>query len=162
MAAGEPLIEIRAIPETLEDEDLIEMVNAGLLPFIIVDEHKARFWKQIFPDITIHEQPIFREGGVIAWAVRKESTQLLGMLNKQIAARRGKQSGSQRLALYLKQNRYVKSAAAEADRKKFLQLVDLFRQYGGVMRWTGCSLRLKVIKSRGSTRRRAAMWAPLV
>lgn len=131
MAAGEPLIEIRAIPETLEDEDLIEMVNAGLLPFIIVDEHKARFWKQIFPDITIHEQPIFREGGVIAWAVRKESTQLLGMLNKQIAALRGKQSGSQRLALYLKQNRYVKSAAAEADRKKFLQLVDLFRQYGG-------------------------------
>ncbi len=40
---------IREAPEALEDEDLIEMVNAGLIPFIIVDKHKADFWKQVFP-----------------------------------------------------------------------------------------------------------------
>jgi membrane-bound lytic murein transglycosylase MltF len=73
---------------------------------------------------------VFREGGVIAWAVRKESPQLLAMLNEQIKALRGKATGDEILARYLKQNKFVKSAAAEAERKKFLQVVELFREYG--------------------------------
>ncbi|WP_241006121.1 lytic transglycosylase F, partial [Aeromonas media] len=129
--AGEPLIDIQPASEVLEDEDLVEMVNAGLLPFIVMDEHKARFWQKIFPKITIHETPVFREGGIIAWAVRKESPQLLAMLNEQIKAIRGKATGEEILARYLKQNKFIKSAAAEAERKKFLQVVELFREYGG-------------------------------
>lgn len=129
-AAGEPLIDIKPASEELEDEDLVEMVNAGLLPFIVMDEHKARFWKKIFPAIQIHEQPVFRDGGVIAWAVRKESPKLLAMLNDQIKALRGKATGEEILSRYLKQNKFVKSAAADAERKKFLQVVDLFREYG--------------------------------
>ncbi|WP_429024941.1 transglycosylase SLT domain-containing protein [Aeromonas media] len=128
--AGEPLIDIQPASEVLEDEDLVEMVNAGLLPFIVMDEHKARFWQKIFPKITIHEIPVFREGGVIAWAVRKESPKLLAMLNQQIKAIRGKATGEEILARYLKQNKFVKSAAAAAERKKFLQVVELFREYG--------------------------------
>ncbi|BBG89638.1 hypothetical protein WP8S18C01_22610 [Aeromonas caviae] len=129
-SAGEPLIDLQPASEVLEDEDLVEMVNAGLLPFIVMDEHKARFWQKIFPGITIHDAPVFREGGVIAWAVRKESPQLLAMLNEQIKALRGKATGDEILARYLKQNKFVKSAAAEAERKKFLQVVELFREYG--------------------------------
>lgn len=128
--AGEPLIDIQPASEVLEDEDLVEMVNAGLLPFIVMDEHKARFWQKIFPAIRIHEEPVFRDGGIIAWAVRKESTQLLAMLNEQIKALRGKATGEAILARYLKQNKFIKSAAAEAERKKFLQVVELFREYG--------------------------------
>ncbi|MDX7920578.1 lytic transglycosylase F [Aeromonas media] len=127
---GEPLIDIQPASEVLEDEDLVEMVNAGLLPFIVMDEHKARFWQKIFPAIRIHEEPVFRDGGIIAWAVRKESTQLLAMLNEQIKALRGKATGEAILARYLKQNKFIKSAAAEAERKKFLQVVELFREYG--------------------------------
>lgn len=129
-AAGEPLIDIQPASEVLEDEDLVEMVNAGLLPFIVMDEHKARFWQKIFPKITIHETPVFREGGIIAWAVRQDSPKLLAMLNEQIKAIRGKATGEDILARYLKQNKFVKSAAAEAERKKFLQVVELFREYG--------------------------------
>lgn len=128
--AGEPLIDIQPASEVLEDEDLVEMVNAGLLPFIVMDEHKARFWQKIFPAIRIHEEPVFRDGGIIAWAVRKESPQLLTMLNEQIKAIRGKATGEAILARYLKQNKFIKSAAAEAERKKFLQVVELFREYG--------------------------------
>lgn len=128
--AGEPLIDIQPASEVLEDEDLVEMVNAGLLPFIVMDEHKARFWQKIFPAIRIHEEPVFRDGGIIAWAVRKESPQLLAMLNEQIKAIRGKATGEAILARYLKQNKFIKSAAAEAERKKFLQVVELFREYG--------------------------------
>ena len=47
----------------LEDEDLIEMVNAGLIPLIVVDKHKADFWKQVFPKIQVHDRIALRTGG---------------------------------------------------------------------------------------------------
>src|SRR5262245_35371657 len=69
-----PVVLIKEAPETLEDEDLIEMVNAGLIPLIIVDNHKAVFWKQIFPNITVHDGVAVRTGGDIAWAMRVGGT----------------------------------------------------------------------------------------
>ena len=36
-AENRPAVRIKEVPETLEDEDLIEMVNAGLIPRMIVD-----------------------------------------------------------------------------------------------------------------------------
>ncbi len=73
--AGEsrPPVILEAAPEALEDEDLLEMLNAGLIPLIVVDQHKALFWKQVFPKIQVHDNVVLREGGDIAWAVRKDS-----------------------------------------------------------------------------------------
>ena len=51
--AGKPPVEIVPANEPLEDEDLLEMVNAGLIPITIVDEHLATFWKQIFDQIKV-------------------------------------------------------------------------------------------------------------
>ena len=48
-AEGKPVVVIKDAPPALEDEDLLEMLNAGLLPLVIVDKHKADFWKQVFP-----------------------------------------------------------------------------------------------------------------
>lgn len=36
-------MQIRGAPPALDDEDLIEMVNAGLIPFTVVDKHEADF-----------------------------------------------------------------------------------------------------------------------
>jgi membrane-bound lytic murein transglycosylase MltF len=59
--------------EYLEDEDLLEMVNAGLIPMIVIDSHKGEFWAQIFDNITLHQNIKFRENGKIAWAIRKNT-----------------------------------------------------------------------------------------
>ena len=40
---------IKEAPETLEDEDLIEMVNAGLIPLIVVDKLHGRFLEAGLP-----------------------------------------------------------------------------------------------------------------
>jgi len=50
LAKGLKLIVIVPIDENLEDEYLIEMVNAGLLPYVVVDDHKATIWTRIFPN----------------------------------------------------------------------------------------------------------------
>ncbi len=118
-------------PETLEDEDLMEMVNAGLIPLIVVDKPKADFWKQIFPKIKVHDGVAVRTGGNIAWAIRKGSPQLKVAVDD-FAARHAKGStvGNMILMRYLKNTKYVKDAASESERKKFLALVQYFQKYG--------------------------------
>ena len=47
---------LKEAPESLEDEDLLEMLNAGLVAFVVVDNHIANFWKQVFPKLTVHDE----------------------------------------------------------------------------------------------------------
>ncbi len=130
-AEKKPPVTLKEAPETLEDEDLLEMLNAGLVPLIIVDKHKADFWKQIFPQLTVHDNVAVRTGGEIAWAIRKGSPQLKATLDD--FARRhkvGTSTGNQLLTRYLKNVKYVKNAASEEERKKFLALIQYFQKYG--------------------------------
>lgn len=122
---------LQEAPEALEDEDLLEMLNAGLIPLIVVDRHKALFWKQVFPKIQVHDDIVLRDGGSIAWAVRKDNPQLLAVLNNFVKNnRQGSTLGNMILLRYLKSATYVKNAAANRERAKFLQMVDIFRKYG--------------------------------
>jgi len=122
---------IKEAPEALEDEDLIEMVNAGLIPLIVVDKHKADFWKQVFPKIKVHDGVAVRTGGNIAWAIRKGSPQLKASLDDFLNRHgKGTTSGNVILMRYLKNAKYVKDATSEAERKKFLSLIAYFQKYG--------------------------------
>ncbi|HZF14303.1 MAG TPA: transporter substrate-binding domain-containing protein [Steroidobacteraceae bacterium] len=118
-------------PETLEDEDLLEMLNGGLVSLVVVNQFTAEFWKQIFPALTVHPDVAVHTGGEIAWAIRKGTPQLKAMLDD--FARRNKvgtSTGNQLLTRYLKNVTYVKNAASESERKKFLALIQYFKKYG--------------------------------
>ena len=126
-----PSVILKDAPETLEDEDLIEMVNAGLIPLIVVDKIKAGFWKQVFPKVTVHEEVAVRTGGEIAWAMRKGSPQLKTAVDDFLRRNaKGSAVGNEILRRYLKNAQYVKNAASETERKKFLALIEYFRKYG--------------------------------
>ncbi len=129
--ASLPPVILQEAPEALEDEDLLEMLNAGLISLIVVDRHKALFWKQVFPKIQVHDDIVLRDGGSIAWAVRKDNPQLLAVLNNFVKNnRQGSTLGNMILLRYLKSATYVKNAAANRERAKFLQMVEIFRKYG--------------------------------
>jgi membrane-bound lytic murein transglycosylase MltF len=130
-AEKKPPVTIKEAPETLEDEDLLEMLNAGLVSLVIVDKHLADFWKQIFPKLTVHDNIAVRTGGEKAWAIRKGSPQLKAMLDDFAAHHKvGTATGNQALKRYLKSVKYVKKAASEEERKKFLALIQYFQKYG--------------------------------
>ena len=130
-AEGKPPVNIKEAPEALEDEDILEMLNAGLVAVVIVDKHIADFWKQIFPKLTVHDNIAVRTGGEIAWAMRKDSPQLK-KLTDDFAGRNkaGSAMGNQLLTRYLKNTKYVKNAAAVEERKKLLAVLQYFRTYG--------------------------------
>ena len=127
---GKPPVAIREAPENLEDDDLLEMVNAGLIPAIVVDDFLARFWTKVLPNITLHEDIALRTGAALAVPVRKNSPQLLQALNTFMGKYGlGTAFGNQIERKYLVNTTYVKSATSEAERQKFLQLVQFFRKY---------------------------------
>jgi membrane-bound lytic murein transglycosylase MltF len=130
-AAGKAPVAIDEAPESLEDDDLLEMVNAGLLPAIVVDDFLADYWKQVFPKLDIHHGVALRTGGNLAVAIRKNSPQLAAELNGFIA-QNGLNSVFGRVLAkrYLQDTKYVTDAASAAERQKFLQMADLFRKYG--------------------------------
>jgi membrane-bound lytic murein transglycosylase MltF len=128
---NKPAVIIKEAPEELEDEDLIEMVSAGLIPLIVVDKHKADFWKKIFPKITVHDEIALRSGGDIAWAIRKGSPQLKAALDDFTTRQNARTVEVNKiLTRYLKNTKYVKDAASKSERKKFLALVEYFQKYG--------------------------------
>jgi membrane-bound lytic murein transglycosylase MltF len=130
-AEKKPAVVIREAPEELEDEDLLEMVNAGLVPLTVTADFLARFWKQVFLKIKVHEGARLLTGGKIAWAIRKGSPQLKAAVDNFMARHaKGTSLGNQVLTRYLKNATYVKDAASEAERRKFLALIEYFQKYG--------------------------------
>jgi membrane-bound lytic murein transglycosylase MltF len=89
------------------------MLNAGLIALIIVDKHKADFWKQIFPKLTVHENVAVRTGGDVAWAIRKGSPQFKATLDDFVTRHKvGTATGNQLPTRYLKNVKYVIPASA--------------------------------------------------
>jgi membrane-bound lytic murein transglycosylase MltF len=129
-AKGKAPITIHTTPGNLEDDDLLEMVNAGLIPAIVVDDYMAAFWKKVFPGLTVHDDLAVRTGGSLAVAIRKKSPQLTAALNTFIGKYGlGTSFGNQTARKYLVNTRYVKNAASDAERQMFLNLVQFFRKY---------------------------------
>jgi len=79
----------------------------------------------------VHDNVAVRAGGEVAWAIRKDSSQLMATLNDFVTRHKvGTSIGNQLLTRYLKNVKYVKNAASDAERKKFLSLVHYFQKYG--------------------------------
>jgi membrane-bound lytic murein transglycosylase MltF len=128
---GKTPITIRTVPTALEDEDILEMCNAGLLKIVVVDDILAKFWKQILPAITPHPDVKVREDGDYAWAVRKGSPKLIAELNPIIKAHgQGSTFGNVLLRKYLTSTKFVKNATSEAEIRRFNQLIQIFQKYG--------------------------------
>jgi membrane-bound lytic murein transglycosylase MltF len=130
-AENKPAIVIREAPPALENEDLIELVSAGLLPLIVIDKPLADFWKQVFPGITVHEDIAVHTGSDIAWAIRKDSPELKKTLDEFVAGhRKGTLLGNVIFKRYLVDAKYVNDAASEAERKKLSAVAKYFQKYG--------------------------------
>jgi membrane-bound lytic murein transglycosylase MltF len=125
---GRPPVNLVPGDEGLEDEDLLEMVSAGLLPWIIVDSHKAKLWVRILGGLKLREDVVLNERGDIAWAVRKNSPVLRREIEQYVTAH-GKFTDDL-VSQYLRSVKTVTNALAPPEIEKFRELVGHFRTYG--------------------------------
>ena len=128
---GKSPVKLVAVPDELEDEDLMEMLNVGLVEYIVVDDWKARMWVQALPKVTLNEGAVVREGGLTGWALRKNSPKLVAELEDFYAKHLKKQG----VYNYLRQQqgkriKALKDSSASADAKRFQEMLELFNKYG--------------------------------
>jgi membrane-bound lytic murein transglycosylase MltF len=128
---GKPPAKLVMVPDALEDEDMMEMLNAGLLEAIVVDDWKARIWAQVLPKIKVNEGAVVRSGGLVGWAMRKDSPQLEAIVNEfwvNFVKKHGLQHARQKQ--YANRIRQLKDPTGSADWKRFSETLALFRKYG--------------------------------
>ena len=124
-------IEIEDASELLEDEDIREMVNAGLLEWAVVDDYKARIWADVFENLTVRDDLVLRSGGRIGYAIRENSPMLAEVLNEFLQThKQGTLQGNMLVNRYLKDFDWAKNALAADDYKRFQDVRDIFQKYG--------------------------------
>ena len=134
--AGKPPAKLVIVPDALEDEDMMEMVNAGLLEAIVVDDWKARIWAQVLPKIVINEGAAVRSGGLIGWAIRKDSPKLREVIDDYYVKQIKKQNlWAVRLKQYNARIKQIKDSSDKQDTERFAGLLDLFKKYGQTYRF---------------------------
>jgi membrane-bound lytic murein transglycosylase MltF len=130
-ARGKPAVVIEEAPDVFEDDDILEMVNAGLAPITVVDDYLANFWKQVFTSLDVHQDLALQTGGSLAIAFRKNNPKLRETVN-QWMRKHGQGDGFRNVLerRYLKDVKYAKNAAADSERQKLSAVIELFRKYG--------------------------------
>jgi membrane-bound lytic murein transglycosylase MltF len=121
---------IRALPEALESEDILELVNDGLIGITIMDDYKAKMWSTVYEKLTLHEDMTFREDAQLAVMVRKNNPLLLKELNDFIKTKHVDNAFAKvATEKYFKSKRYKKLSKSGISKRKFLSLKKTFEKY---------------------------------
>ena len=123
-------VELVAMPEQLQDADLMELVDAGLLGAIVVDDYKARLWAKVLSNLVLHETLEINTGGEFGWMMRKGSPQLKAEVDAFARThRQGTLFGNTVIKRYTESTRYVRDALRASGRLRFDEVDGLFRHY---------------------------------
>lgn len=125
-----PDVEILAANENLQTEDILELVNTGAVGITVADSHLAEFWDSVFTELTVREDLTLTEGRAIGWAIRKDAVGLKPLVDGFVRKhRKGTLVGNVLFQRYLKDDGYIRNAAASAERRRLSALADLFQRY---------------------------------
>lgn len=124
-------VKLVEVDDQLEDSDLLEMINAKLIPAIIIDEHKGDLWEKVFDNIKLHRKAKVNSGGKIGWALRKNSPKLKALINEFARKHKvGSLMGNVIVNRYLKSAKHITNSTQAKELKRFEKLVTLFKSYG--------------------------------
>ncbi len=128
--AGKKSIEVREADKNLTDDDLVQMVNAGLIPATITTRDRAELWSKVFDNLRAHyDVPVVTEGQT-ALVMRKNNPQLKRLLDEFVASHGvGTSFGNTILRRYLKNTKWVKNSTSGKEMQKFRATIALFQKY---------------------------------
>jgi membrane-bound lytic murein transglycosylase MltF len=129
-ARGLAPVRIVTVSERLQDEDLLQMVSAGLLPWAFADDHLAGIWTKLLPRLKVHPEIALDRNGEIAWALRKDSPLLAAELAAFFAQHRDRTLfGTTIRRRYFSNTAALRNSGGAAEAKRFEKLVESFRRH---------------------------------
>lgn len=130
--SGKPAMTLKAADENLEDEDILELVQTGVVGITIVDKTVGDLWAQVFPGLTLHPDVAVGDPIAAGWAFRKGSPELASLVNEfGKDHRQGTSFGNTLLRRYFQNTKWISNVSSDEDRAKFRQTVEFFKKYSG-------------------------------
>jgi len=130
--AGKPPIVIKEADKNLMDDDLVQMVNAGLIPATVTTKQRAALWAQVLDKIQPHPDLAIATGGQVAWVMRRNNPQLKQLVDEFVASHAvGTSFGNTLVRRYLQNTKWVKNSTSAEEMKKFQANLELFQKYSG-------------------------------
>jgi membrane-bound lytic murein transglycosylase MltF len=128
--AGKTPINVREADKNLTDDDLVQMVNADLIPATITTRERAELWSKVFDNLRAHpDVPLVTEGQT-ALVMRRDNPQLKQLLDEFVASHGvGTSFGNTILRRYLKNTKWVKNSTSGKEMEKFRATIALFQKY---------------------------------
>jgi len=115
----------------LLSEDIIELVNAGVVDMTVMDDFKAELWAQIFPNVVVREDIQISTGGRIGWAIRKDNPELEASLMEFLPkVRKRSLLGNMIADRYFGTTKWIKNPMDDMERQKLEGFMLFFREYG--------------------------------
>lgn len=127
--ARKPRLQIIDAPDVLEDEDLMDMLNAGLVKAIIVDSWKARVWAPVLKRTKVHPEIVLRSGASVGWALREKTPKLKAVVDEFLRDTVRSKTAERRLANYERRFRTLGNPTLGADWDKYQRSLSIFRKY---------------------------------
>ena len=128
---NKPEVQFILVPDALEDEDMMEMLDAGLIQLMVVDDWKAHMWAQVLPKVIVRTDLVLREGARTGWAIRKDSPKLKAEIDDFFRNWAMKQGvADYRMSSYMKKVKELKDPTASTEYKRFQETLALFEKYG--------------------------------
>lgn len=129
-AAGKPPLDIEAADKNLSDDDLVEMVNAGLIPATVVTKERADLWAQVLPKVKGHPELVVSSGESLAWVMRKDNPEFKQLVDEFVQTHAaGTAFGNTLLRRYLQNTKWIKDSTSTAEMQKFNDYVAYFKKY---------------------------------
>ncbi len=121
---------LRESDPVLEPGDVMEMVNAGLYPVVLMNSAHAEFWAQVFDNVKPRMDLPLAEAMELGWVIQKGTPQLKAFLDDFIRTHGiGTSFGNTLAKRYLKSDKYVRNATDVNEMKKFRESLPYFKQY---------------------------------
>ena len=126
-ADDKPEIRLILVPDSLEDEDMMEMLDAGLIEVLVVDDWKAHMWAQVLPKVKVRADLVLRANAKTGWAIRKDSPKLAAEIDDFFRNWAMKQGvADYRMNAYIKKFKGMRAPTTIAEYKRFQENMALF------------------------------------
>ncbi|MEO1204201.1 MAG: lytic transglycosylase F [Pseudomonadota bacterium] len=122
---------VQPLDELLETEDVLELLDSGVIEMTVLDEYKAEFWTTVFDNLTLHRDVVVSSGGSIGWAHRKDSPELAAVIDSFLREYgRGTLVGNDTYNRYLDSAERVRCSERGISNERLAKLAEHFQQYG--------------------------------
>jgi membrane-bound lytic murein transglycosylase MltF len=135
-AAGKAPVQIKLADEHLEDEEILELTHAGVVPITVVDAYIAKLWAPVLPNIRLHADLILRKDAHLGPIVRNDNPELkkaLGTFMKTHGP--GTTFGNVVIQRYTRDNRWVRNPGTTEDLRRFKEALPYFQKYANQYRF---------------------------